>query len=256
MAQLDLLSNKTESQIDISELFGQEERKILTTGNKEIDKKIADGLPLGSLILIEGQNDTGKSVLTQQFIYGSMHSNLRVDLFSTELTTKSFLTQMESMSLDISDFFAWGYIRLFHCHLAEFKWTAEAMNDILDRIINHVKYSNAEVVIIDSLTIFTEHTSQESVLNFLTAAKNICDQGKTIVLTMHSYAFGDETLTRIRSICDAHLLMMRKLMGDKYIMVLEVVKVRGARKTTGNLVSFEVHPGYGMKIIPISLAKV
>jgi flagellar protein FlaH len=93
-------------------------------------------------------------------------------------------------------------------------------------------------------------------LSFLTQAKNICDQGKTILITMHSYAFSDETLTRVRSICDAHLLMMRKLMGDKYVMVLEVVKVRGARKTTGNLVSFEVHPGYGMKIIPVSLAKV
>ena len=256
MAQLDFSSANAENQIDIYDLLGEEERKILTTGNAEIDKKIADGLPLGSLTLIEGENDTGKSVLTQQLIWGSMHTNLRVDLFSTELTTKSFLTQMESMSLDISDFFAWGYIRLYHCHLAEFRWTAEAMNDILERIINHVRSSNADVIIIDSLTIFTEHTSQEAVLNFLTAAKNICDNGKTIVLTMHSYAFGDETLTRIRSICDAHLLMIRKLMGDKYIMVLEVVKVRGARKTTGNIVSFEVHPGYGMKIIPVSLAKV
>ncbi len=250
------LGNVDDNSASISDLLGKEEKPILSTGNAEIDKKIADGLPLGSLTLIEGENDTGKSVLTQQFIWGSMHQKLRVDLFSTELTTKSFLTQMESMSLDISDFFAWGYIRLFHCHLVEFKWTPDAMNDILDRIIQHVKFSNADVAIIDSITIFTEYTTNEAVLSFLTQAKNICDQGKTILITMHSYAFSDETLTRVRSICDAHLLMMRKLMGDKYVMVLEVVKVRGARKTTGNLVSFEVHPGYGMKIIPVSLAKV
>ncbi|WP_214035024.1 ATPase domain-containing protein [Methanospirillum sp.] len=255
MAELDL-SGGEDARGDIADLLGKEERKILTTGNAEIDKKIADGLPLGSLTLIEGENDTGKSVLTQQFMWGSMHNNLRVDLFSTELTTKSFLTQMESMSLDISDFFAWGYIRLFHCHLVEFKWTPDAMNDILERIITHVKFSNTDVAIIDSLTIFTEYTTTESVLTFLTQAKNICDQGKTILITMHTYAFTDEVLTRVRSICDAHLLLMRKLMGDKYVMVLEVVKVRGARKTTGNLVSFEVHPGYGMKIIPVSVAKV
>ncbi len=254
MAELDLQSES--SQADISLLLGEEESHILTTGNPEIDKKIADGLPLGSLTLIEGENDTGKSVLTQQIIWGTMHANLRIDLFSTELTTKSFLTQMESMSLDISDFFAWGYIRLFHCHLVEFKWTQESMNDILERIIGHVKFSNADVAIIDSLTIFTEYTSNEAILNFLTQAKNVCDHGKTILITMHSYAFSDDVLTRVRSICDAHLLMRRKLMGEKYVMVMEVVKVRGARKTTGNLVSFEVHPGYGMKIIPISVAKV
>jgi flagellar protein FlaH len=39
-------------------------------------------------------------------------------------------------------------------------------------------------------------------------------------------------------------------------MVMEVVKIRGARRTTGNIVSFEVHPGFGMKIIPISMARV
>jgi flagellar protein FlaH len=39
-------------------------------------------------------------------------------------------------------------------------------------------------------------------------------------------------------------------------MVLEVVKIRGAHKSRENVVSFEVIPGYGMKIIPISVAKV
>lgn len=67
MAELDL-SGGDESRGDIADLLGKEERKILTTGNAEIDKKIADGLPLGSLTLIEGENDTGKSVLTQQFM--------------------------------------------------------------------------------------------------------------------------------------------------------------------------------------------
>jgi flagellar protein FlaH len=50
--------------------------------------------------------------------------------------------------------------------------------------------------------------------------------------------------------------MKKALVGDKYVMVMEVNKVRGARKTTGNLVSFEVHPGYGMKVIPMSFARV
>jgi flagellar protein FlaH len=239
-----------------SSLLGVEERKILSTGNAEIDKKIADGLPLGSLTLIEGENDTGKSVLTQQIIWGAMRTNLCVDLYTTEMTTKSFLSQMDSMSLNVTDYFAWGYIKLFHVHLVDFKWRKEEMDDILLRIVSHIRRSRAEVIIIDSLTMFTEYTTHEAILTFLTHCKNICDEGKTILITMHTYAFSEEVLVRIRSICDAHLYMKRSLMGDKYVMVLEVVKVRGARKTTGNLVSFEVHPGYGMKIIPVSMAKV
>ena len=54
----------------LGDLLGGEERDILSTGNPEIDKKLADGLPLQSLTLIEGENDTGKSVITQQIIWG------------------------------------------------------------------------------------------------------------------------------------------------------------------------------------------
>jgi flagellar protein FlaH len=240
----------------ISGLIGGEDRKILSTGSNEIDKKIADGLPLGSLSLIEGENDTGKSVLTQQIMWGAMRQGLTLDLFSTEMTTSSFLSQMESMSLDISEYYAWGYIRLYHLHMVGFKWSKEEMDGILHRIIQFIERSNGQVAIIDSLTMFTEYTSQEAILTFLTDCKNMVDKGKTILITLHTYAFQEDTLVRIRSICDAHFVMRKSLIGDKYIMVMEVAKVRGARKTTGNLVSFEVHPGYGMKIIPVSMARV
>ena len=37
-------------------------KKIISTGHPEIDKKLGGGLPIGSLTLIEGQSDAGKSV--------------------------------------------------------------------------------------------------------------------------------------------------------------------------------------------------
>ncbi|HTY14550.1 MAG TPA: ATPase domain-containing protein [Methanoregulaceae archaeon] len=240
----------------IADLLGGEDKQILSTGNGEIDKKIADGLPLRSLTLIEGENDTGKSVLTEQIMWGAMKQGLNVNLYSTEMTAKSFLSQMESMSLDVSEYFAWGYIKLFPLHMVGFKWSKTEMDGILERIIDHIRVSKAQVAIIDSLTMFTEYTTQETVLTFLTNCKTLVDHGKTILITLHTYAFQEDTLIRIRSICDAHLMMKKTLLGDKYVMVMEVIKVRGARKTTGNLVSFEVHPGYGMKIIPVSMAKV
>jgi flagellar protein FlaH len=44
-------------------------------------------------------------------------------------------------------------------------------------------------------------------------------------------------------------------MGELLVKVLEVAKVRGAQKTTGNIITFDVDPGLGMKIIPIAKAK-
>jgi flagellar protein FlaH len=240
----------------MADLMGGEDKHILSTGNSELDKKIADGLPLESLTLIEGENDTGKSVLTQQITWGALKQGHSVDLFTTENTSKSFLKQMESMSLDISEYFAWGYLKVFPLHVVGFEWKKEEMTGILARLIMHIQQSKADVVIIDSLTLFTEYAETDAILTFFTNCKSLIDSGKTILITLHTYAFEEDTLVRIRSICDAHLNMKKALVGSKYVMVMEVIKVRGARKTTGNLVSFEVHPGYGMKIIPMSFAKV
>jgi len=240
----------------MADLVGGEDRHILSTGNSELDKKIADGLPLESLTLIEGENDTGKSVLTQQITWGALKQGHSVDLFTTENTSKSFLKQMESMSLDISEYFAWGYLKVFPLHVVGFEWKKEEMTGILAHLIKHIQQSKADVVIIDSLTLFTEYAETDAILTFFTNCKSLIDSGKTILVTLHTYAFEEDTLVRIRSICDAHLNMKKALVGSKYVMVMEVIKVRGARKTTGNLVSFEVHPGYGMKIIPMSFAKV
>jgi len=130
------------------------------------------------------------------------------------------------------------------------------MVGILAHLISHIQKSKSQVIIIDSLTLFTEYAETDAILTFFTSCKSLVDKGKTILVTLHTYAFEEDTLVRIRSISDAHLTMKKAQVGDKYVMVMEVNKVRGAKKTTGNLVSFEVHPGYGMKVIPMSFARV
>ncbi len=199
-----------------SSILDTPDKTILSTGNTELDKKIADGLPLQSLTLIEGENDTGKSVLTQQIVWGALkQGGFNVDLFSTENTSKSFITQMESMSLDISNYFAWGgYLRVFPMHVVGFEWTKEKMQGgTLERMIAYMEQSKAQVIVIDSLTLFTEYAKQDTVLTFFTNCKNLVDHGKTILVTLHTYAFVEDSLVRIRSICDAHLFMKKALVG-------------------------------------------
>lgn len=46
----------------ISDLTGDKDWQIFSTGNSEPDKKITNGLPLESVTLIEWENDTGTTV--------------------------------------------------------------------------------------------------------------------------------------------------------------------------------------------------
>lgn len=72
-------------------------------------------------MLIESENDTGKSVLCQQMTYGGLNQLHRIAYYSTENTIKSMLGQMDSLSLDISDFYS-GVI------LESFRFILKALN--------------------------------------------------------------------------------------------------------------------------------
>ncbi len=225
---------------------------LVTTGNGEIDKKIGGGLPLRSLTLIEGQSDAGKSVLVQQFTWGTLHRGLRIDMYTTENTTASLFRQMRSLALEIDDFFIMGRINVYPVPNS---FTEEQSLRIFQILLDHIAKSKADVVVVDSLTAFVTYASEAETLDFFSHAKELCDGGRSLILTMHSYASTEQLLTRLRSMCDAHLRLRVEEIGTLLVKVLEVSKVRGAAKSTGNIVSFDVEPGLGMRIIPVTKAK-
>jgi len=234
----------------------EEKKNVISSGNDEIDKKLDEGIPLGSLVLIEGENDTGKSVLCQQMTYGGLNQLYRIAYYSTENTVKSILAQMDSLSLDISDFYSWGYFRVFPVHLEGIEWTPDQMKGTLHLLATHIKSLKERIIIIDSLTIFTYYSHEDSIFEILTTLKNLCDEGYTIFVTLHQHAFKEDTLVRVRASCDCHLLLKKEQLTDRYISVMEVAKIRGAKRSIGNIVSFEVQPGFGIRIIPVSQARV
>jgi flagellar protein FlaH len=226
--------------------------KLVTTGNSEIDKKIGGGLPPRSLTLIEGQSDAGKSVLTQQFLWGSLQSGLRITLYTTENTTSSLLRQMNSLSLGIDDFFLLGRMNVYPVPNT---FSEDQSRNLYRLLLDHIQKLNSDVVMVDALTAFVSHASESETLDFFSRAKTLCDEGRSVMVTMHSYASNEQLLTRLRSICDAHLRLRVEEVGSQLVKVLEVAKVRGATKTTGNVISFDVEPNLGMRIIPITKAK-
>jgi len=234
--------------------YEEEERpqgSIISTGHAEIDKKVGGGIPVGSLTLIEGQSDAGKSVFAQQMIWGSLRSKHRVLVFTTENSVRSLNTQMESLGLDILDALLLGWLKVYAVETSMMGLTGT-----FDTILNAIECnSDYGMVVVDSLTPVIAHTSVGDIISYFERCKRLCDGGKTIINIAHTYAFNEEVLARIRSVCDAHFRLRIEEVGDKLIKVLEVAKVRGADKNTGNILSFEVEPGMGMRVMPISQAK-
>jgi len=228
--------------------------KLVSTGMTEIDKKIGGGIPEGSFTLIDGQSEAGKSVLAQQFIWGALNAGFKVALYTTEDTTPSFLRQMASLSFDLTDFFLLGRLNIYPVP------NTFVQNDsltVFDTLLEHVaSLPDFNLMVVDSLTAFVSHASEQETLDFFSHAKDVCGgQHKTMMMTMHSYAVSDQLLMRIRSICDAHLRVRVEEIGAQLMKALEVSKVRGASKQTGNIVNFDIEPHVGIRIIPVTRAK-
>jgi flagellar protein FlaH len=228
-------------------------KNIISTGHPEIDKKLGGGIPIGSLVLIEGQSDAGKSVFCQQLIWGSLNTGFKVILCTSENTVKSLMSQMESLGLGVLDYALLGKLKIFCMKPSQIKMYTNATFDTIIAVAE--KYSSYQLVIIDALTPIVSGSEDTKILNYFERCKNICDQGRTIMNVTHTYALDNDTLVRVRSACDAHLKLTIEKVGDKLVKSLEVAKIRGASQNTGNVVAFEVEPEVGMKIMPISRAK-
>jgi flagellar protein FlaH len=227
------------------------ESNLLTSGNSEVDKKIGGGLPRNSLTLVEGQPDAGKSVLVQQFIWGCLQTGKKITLYTTENTTVSLLRQMRSLSLDVDDFFLIGWLDIYTVPNS----FPDDADSLYHDLLHHISSKKVDVVFVDALTAFASHASEKQTLDFFSRAKEVCDTGVSLIVTLHSYATTEQMLTRLSSICDAHLRLRVEDLGTQLVKVIEVSKVRGATKTTGNIISFDVEPNFGIKIIPVTKAK-
>lgn len=228
-------------------------RDVISTGHGEIDRKLGGGIPLGSLTLIEGESDAGKSVLCQQMMWGSLNSQFKVLLFTTENTVRSMTTQMESLGLNILDHLLLGWFKIYTMKPSQIRASNHnAFDIILETVQRHPLY---ELIVIDSLTPLVSHSSDEDILGYFERCKVLCDDGKTIINVAHTYAFNQDIMIRLRSACDAHFKLLIEKVGDKLVKTLEVCKIKGAAQNTGNILTFDIEPEIGMKIMPISRAK-
>ncbi len=226
-------------------------KAVISSGNNELDAKMGGGLPVGSLTLIEGSSGAGKSVLSQQILWGSLQAGFTAALFTTENTVKSLVRQMSSIDLDILDFLLLGKLRVYPVELSRLGEQATAA------LLQAMKTQKAkDIIVVDSFTSAVGRSgADQHLLGYFEECKRLCATGTTVLMVMHAHAVDDEVIGPIRSICDAHLHLRSEQDGQRIVKTLEVAKIRGAASVTGAVVGFEVEPGWGMRVIPISKAR-
>ncbi|MGB1549680.1 MAG: ATPase domain-containing protein, partial [Candidatus Poseidoniaceae archaeon] len=70
-------------------------------------------LPNRSLWMIQGEVGSGKSLVSQRLIFGLLENGSKILVVTTELTTRGWIEQMESIGYPVTDYIASGMLMVF-----------------------------------------------------------------------------------------------------------------------------------------------
>jgi flagellar protein FlaH len=231
-------------------------KEFIITRVSEVDEKLGGGIPLGSLCLIEGHSDAGKSVLCQHLTNGTLITGeISVAYYTTENNVRSLISQMESLAMNVEDHFLADKLRIYPLTFRNGMQGGQKPFSVLTMHFSRLP-QEFKLIIIDSITLLVAHSNPVAIIDFFSRCKGLCDDGRTVILVAHSYAFEEDMLARTRSLCDARFRLRLEQVGDSMIKLMEVLKVRGAERPTGDVVSFNIEPKIGMRIIPLAKARV
>ena len=79
---------------------------------------------------------------------------------------------------------------------------------------------------------------------------------RTVILVARSYAFQEQMLDRLQTLCDAHLKLHAERIGAKAVKRLEVRSIHNTSLTLGNTIGFEVVRGVGIRVVPGSRVRI
>ena len=226
---------------------------IISTGSNEIDRRLGGGIPKSSLMLVEGDEGAGKSTVAQQLVWGGLNDGLKTSIYTTEQNINSLLRQMASLGQDVTDFFLMNELEVYPMVISP---DEEDPENLFEKLGIHMKNNvDSDIIVVDSLTTFVSQSGGDQIQDFFSNCKSLCEKGKVVICTVHAKAFDEEFLLRIRSLCDAYLRLTVQSAGNRLIKAMEVAKIRGAEMTTGNITGFDVEPGLGIRIVPITRAR-
>ncbi len=225
--------------------------QVIKTGGKLsiLEAKMDGGVPLNTVTLIEGASTTGKSVLCQHLTFGALADGHDTAYFTSEHTPEGLVAQMESIGLDVSE------------HLPDklqiYRLPEREAGDSPESLLYLVQCfrqlpPECDFIVVDAITALAAPCPEGAVIEFFTSCRRLCAQGKTVVLSVDSYAFGSEMFAPLGTLCDSYLRLRSEKVKEKALRTLEVCKINTTDLSRDNMISFVVEPGVGIHIIPFS----
>ena len=240
----------------------------VSTGTREVAEVVGGGILPGSLVVINGESRTGKSVFCQHLAYNALISReSSVAYYTTYPNHNDLINQMDYFSLNIQHHFVTDKLRV--CPLNQFIIHDNPVKENPEKSILSLLDSFSELpprfslLIVDTLTKFIIKLLPKVKIEVFKAFRQMCHNGRSVILVTDNYSFEKEILTRIYLMSDYYIRMKTDEMkfqasevDDRDIKILEVRKLRGAEMSAAEAIKFEIKPETGFQVLPFVKIKV
>lgn len=230
-------------------------KKLYPLGLEEKDslnRKLGGGLPVSSIVLIEGEDGSGKSAFSQRFAYGLCKTGQSVCYLSHELDLMGFLEQMNSLDYSIED-------HILENKLVFLSVTLLSGDNYIEKLMNAERMWNGNITILDGFHHILKNDSEfnklteknqekdvsSKIVSFL---KRLTRSEKTVILTIDHSDLSEEALSPFRSVADVYLRLKTVNVGGEIQKTMDVKRFSGMGKQVGDSIGYTVRAGAGIVI--------
>ncbi|MFA6088582.1 MAG: ATPase domain-containing protein [Candidatus Woesearchaeota archaeon] len=220
----------------------------ITLERDELTRNIGGGIPKESIVLIEGADGTGKSIIVQRFCYGLLKNNVSVTYVGTELSTMEFVKQMNSLNYPIDDQLLKD--KMLYIPMFPYYGNVKLHPNFIDRLFSAKKLYEKDVIIFDCLSflIVKDGESKTTVFEIISFFKRLINMGKTIIFTVDSGHLNDDLLTLIRNISEVYITTELHEFAGELIRIMSIKRFKRSAESTATKIPFKVEPGEGFVV--------
>lgn len=220
----------------------------ITLPRDELSRNLGGGIPKNSILLIEGQDGAGKSILVQRFTYSLLLNNMSATYISSELNTISFIDQMESIDYDVKHYLL--NEDLLFIPMFPLLGNTTLSQNFMNRLLTTEELFRNDVIIFDTLSflMIKNKISENECFDLINVLKKFASLGKTIVFNVDPDHLNATFLTLLRSVSDIYFKLNIKDFAGMTVRQISIPRFKRPQNNYQVNIPFKVESGKGLRI--------
>ena len=199
-------------------------------------------LPKRSLYIVTGQIGAGKSLISQRLAFGLVSNNVSTTVATTELTTRGWLEQVNSLGYPLEDAANSGDFTL----LSRFGVISDEVegNVGIEDLLASEALQTAEISIIDRASMILQHY-EGTPDQLLSRLRTFCSEERSLMLLLDPDEISAEMLRTLSSSAEVVLEMKTSEIGGGLSRILAVTRFLRAAGPVQPRIGWRVEPTMG-----------